>query len=266
MKISRVIAKCLIVALLLVGMMAARADANSSVYLIGYGDASENTLVNNALSSHGFSVTIGDPFYSFTGSSSLSSYNAVLVMPAFGGSGLDMPTAGQTALLNYVNGGGGLVTTEWVIWLAGTGRLTTLEAALPASSGGVYDYWGSAAYTKNVLDPIIDFNLPLSSYSFSLYSHGGTESQLTAKGGATVFFDSTYAGLGVYGGLVGWGVGSGRVISFSVLAAQNDADFQQLLANSLQWSTNVTAPIPGSILLLGSGLVGLAAMRKRFIK
>ncbi len=271
MKVRRVIAKCLVFSLILVGMMVVHAGAipGPTVYLIGAGNSTDNTLVSNTLTSDGYSVTIGATYDAFSGAA-LSSFNAVLLMPGFPGTGSDMLAAGQSALLNYVNAGGGLVTTEWSIWLAGTGRLTTLQAAFPATSGGNYTYAPSTIYFQNVANSIIDYNLPASPITFNpLLSEDGTESALSPSGGTQVFFDSSYGGTtdNGYAGVVGWTYGSGKVISLSLLAGNTDPNFQQLLANSVTWAEGTsTVPVPDTILLLGTGLFGLAAMRRRFIK
>jgi hypothetical protein len=261
MKACILLTKCFFVSLIITGMMAIPAGA-TSIYLIGAGDSSQDSLVQNSLATQGYTVIIGDAYSAFSGSVSLSPYGAVLLMPGFSDNGLDMPTTGQTALLNYVKGGGGLVTTEWSIWLAATSRLTTLKSAFPVTSGGKYQSTTSTIYFKNVLDPVIDYNLSASSYSFSnLVNLAGTESALTAKSGATVFFDSSYGGStpSIYEGVVGWTYQSGRVISLSTPAAENDLNYQQLLANSIAWADPPTPPVPepSTLFLLGSGLAGL---------
>ncbi len=272
MKTFSFFTKCILLVTVLILATALQAGA-ANVYVLGAGDAGEDTRVKSVLESFGHSVTIGQVYSSFTGSVSLTPYNAVLLMPNYSWSA-DMPTTGQSALLNYVSGGGGLVTTEWTIWGAETGRLGTLAPALPATSGGAYTYATPTTYFRNVADPIIDYNLLHAySYIFTLTNLSGTESRLTPKSGATTWFTTSYGGVSDtgYAGVVGWTYGSGRVISLSTLAAENElanADYRQLFSNTVTWvaGESVPVPIPGALWLLAPGLAGLAAVRRRFTR
>ncbi len=235
--------------------------------MIGAGKAGQNSQVQTFLSTYGYTVTIGDTYSTFSRSSDfLGSYNAVLLMPGFSDDGLDMPTAGQTALLNYVQTGGGLVTTEWSAWLTSRSYLQTLSEAFPVSSVGTYRSTTSTTYFQSTYDSVIDYNLPASSYTFNnLRNSGGTESILTANDGATVFFTSSIASGAV--GVAGWTYGSGRVISLSLLAAESDPNYQQLLANSIAWADPPTAvPEPSTLFLLGSALAGLWFWGRKKVK
>ena len=108
----------------------ARAD---NVLLLSTGVTAEDNAVVNLLTADGHTVSVGPQYQSYTGGD-LSGYSAVILLPNNTTIGGNIPTAGQTALVNYVNGGGGLVTGEWTVWgTAGDHFNQTLEAVIPVA-------------------------------------------------------------------------------------------------------------------------------------
>jgi len=60
-------------------------------------------------------------------------------------------------------------------------------------------------------------------------------------------------------GLVGWGYGNGRVISFSTLIGEvelTDANYAKLFQNSVNWVTATPVPVPGAFWLFASAMIG----------
>ena len=102
------------------------------ILLITGGDSSNDAALKTALQAGGNSVTIGPTLYNFTGAD-LSGYNAVMLSPNGTYSSLppDMPVSGQQALVNYVNNGGGLITSGEVSVLnsGAPHEFTTLQPA-----------------------------------------------------------------------------------------------------------------------------------------
>jgi hypothetical protein len=160
----------LLTALVSFSPSATLADA---VLLIGSGDSTNNALLRSILTAQGDAVTVGPTYTNFAGGN-LSGYSDVLLVP--NGSYVpmgDMPVSGQQALFNYVNSGGGLVTSEWLMQDIVNGhQFQTLFPVLPFSPG--FDVATSntpitfSALTK---DPVMNANLP---NSFTFPTGNGT--------------------------------------------------------------------------------------------
>jgi hypothetical protein len=167
-----------------------------------------------------------------------------------------MPAAGQAELLSYVNGGGGLVTSEWTIWkTAEQADFGTLSAALPVIPNTAYS--NGVLFTYSVVTPNATLNSGVpSSFSFTADPIAGTSTQFAAKPGATTYYTSNLDFVGGSQGLIGWGYGAGHVISFSTVAGPGelgDPNYGQLFGNAVAWSTGATGAVPEpSSLALGS--------------
>jgi hypothetical protein len=103
-------------------------------------DADE-TAVQTLLDDNGQTASVGPSISTFTGTD-FSDISSVILLDGDGSTtGFQMPTAGQTALLNFIQAGGGLVTGEWSVWTNDDeGNLTTLAPAFPVVPTTVFDY------------------------------------------------------------------------------------------------------------------------------
>lgn len=233
-----------------------------SVYLFSSGDNTWDNALSTALTTYGHNVTLGVQFVEFD-TENISAFDVALLTAGPNYNTGDMPGAGQTNLVNFVNAGHGLVTGEWSVWMPTANKFLNLEPLFPTTFGPDWTTPTTTTYTQAGSDPIINAGLP-GSFTFN---NGTGESQLAARGGASVFYTtSTWQDAA---GLAGWTYGSnnGRVANFSVLLSASEMDddnFALLLGNTVEWAGN-PVPIPGALWLLGSGLglLGLGGLRRR---
>ncbi len=130
-----------------------------NIYLMSTGNAEADTAIINALQAFGHTVTLGVEKQNFDGSQSLVGYKVVLLTDSYNWNSSGMPDAGQTALLNFVNQGGGLITGEWILWARD--QFAILAAVFPTFYGDGYSHASPTTYTRNVTDPIMNANLPV---------------------------------------------------------------------------------------------------------
>jgi len=245
-------------ALGLVILVSSRASA-SSVLVTASGDATFDSSVVNMLTSYGHSVTLGPEWHTWDGSFDLVPFETVYLQTNYNW-GHYMPLAGQSAFVDYVSGGGGLVTTEWLTFQMGTQvpyTMPILEAILPGKYSGTYRTAGPATYTRSTPHTVLNAGLP-DSFSFEVTFVAGTETLINAKAGATVFYIGDFSPAG----LVGWSYGSGRVLSFSTVNADAqiaDPNFSRLISNSV---TFLAVPEPTTLIALAGG-IGLLVRRRR---
>jgi hypothetical protein len=153
-------------------------------------------------------------------------------------SGVLMSDTGQQQLAAWVNAGGRLVTSEWVIYYSAPGyRFGTLAPILPAVQTYSFTAQPTTTYTRITPDPTIDLNVP-STFTFAMTSYAGTETLAGPKPGATAYYGtSTNASAA---GLMGWRVGSGSVFSFTSTCGPSqvsDPSFGTLFANVIGGAT-----------------------------
>ncbi len=214
-----------------VAFLTARAGA-ANVYVMSSGDPVTDAAVSAALTSRGHTVTVGVQFLAFDGTQSLAGFNTVYLQSNYNWAQGVMPVAGQQAVLNFVNAGGRLVTSEWTLWKAwAQGDFAVLAPAFASEPSGTYGVALQVTYDQATPDPVINAGLP-GQLTFALESYAGTETYLMARAGATTYYTST--GNPGVGGLTGWSQGSGSVFCFSTTcgpAQLADSNFGRLFAN-----------------------------------
>lgn len=252
------------IALLLGVVGTVSASQAISVYVTTSGSTSLDNLVVTKLTGFGHTVTLGTAWHSITASTPLSNFDAVYFQANHNWTAA-MSEASQQAVVDYVQAGGGLVTSEWTIYNIGvrgtsSNGLQVLGAAMPSTYGNSWHTPAQQTYTRNAVDPTVGAGLP-SSFTFGVQSISGGETLLLPKSGATRFFNTGYTVSGVTGaGLVGWGYGAGRVLNFSTVNGDqqwNDPNFSRLVSNSLVYAA---VPEPAT---MGAMLIGLAALARR---
>ena len=223
--------------------LAAAATAQTRVLVLSSEEPTLDNLVVATLEAQGLTATLGPSYALFTSSYNLDNTDVVYLQANFNWTSGPMPTDGQQHLLSFVQGGGGLVTCEWVQYYVFFSNFTLLEPAMPVNSDGTYHTTVSTTFNLVTSDPVmtagVSANIPLNLTSFA-----GTEVELVAKPGATTFF-TTNSWSPEPVGLAGWDYGSGRAVSFSTVNgnAQFDSpDFARLFGNAMKWADGGAAP------------------------
>ncbi len=96
-------------------------------------DDSTGTMLGAILTTAGHDVTNLGSYYDYAGAD-LGGYDLVFMLSGYE-YGWDLADSVQQALLDYVSGGGTLVTTEWITY---SGNLDLLDPALPLAYDGGY--------------------------------------------------------------------------------------------------------------------------------
>ena len=229
--------------------LAASASA-SNVLVLSSGNAALDALVKSTLESRGHTASIGPQYTAFTSSVSLAGYDVVYFQANVNYLAGDMPVSGQTALKTWINAGGGLVTSEWVVNIAGTGMLQTIRGAFAVSPNIDYRNDPTATYTIVTANPVLRMGLPVQ-FPMPLTSYDGTEGRLVPKTGAFTFYKTEPFVEGPGAGVVGGAYGAGRVIHLSTTMGTAQLDSlagQFLLGNAVTWAGR-----DRSVLVISSG-------------
>jgi hypothetical protein len=252
---------------LMAAVFAFSTSANAAnVYVTASGNVIEDSLVQDTLVANGNSVTVGDAWYQQNGTQSFAGYDVVLLLNNYNWSAGSMSTAGQQSFVDFVNAGGGVVTSEWMVWriAASAPDYSALATIIPVVPSTAFNGAGLTTYSQNTANATINAGLP-NSFTFDLGSISGTETQFQARPGASVFYSSSNGGgLANAGGLIGWDFGGngGRVASFSTLIGQTElanANYALLLNNTINWAANsAPVPVPASVWLFMSALLPIA--------
>ncbi len=230
MRLSKLLTALAVATVITSGVM-----AQIRVYVMSSGDAATDNAVLGALTAGGHSPTLGVQYTEFDGSIDLSNYDVVYIQANYNWSAGTMPAEGQTYLVNWLSGGRGIVTCEWVLYLSSYAFSSLASQIFPASYNS-YRTTSTATFTRSVEDPILDSGVH-ATFTFPVDNYAGTESRITPKTGATAFYMSDFAPDGA--GLVGWQLANGgRVIQFSTTNGPSqlaDPNFRQLFNNAFRW-------------------------------
>jgi hypothetical protein len=186
--------------------------------VIGEGDLAAPFVC--MLEADGFVVDRSPDDAAFDGSTELTAFDVAVVLDGTE-YGTDMPMTGQAALASFIDGGGGLVSTEWLLWEHATsGNYATLAPVVPATYAGSY----AQTTTYRVATPahVIATGLPT---SFTAPAHWVSRIAQTSSGEAVATEDDGDP-------LVVAGAhGAGRAVHFA--AASDYAGFRWLSSAEL---------------------------------
>ncbi len=235
----RIIKFSVFIAMVFVGVRANALD----VYVLGTSNPDADEALSVAITSGGHTATTGSTWDQFDGSQSLDAYDVVVFAPSYNWNAPDMPPAGQQAIVDFVDAGGGLVTGEWLYYNLANGDIQAIQHIAPAIYAG-YAYSPTLTYERATPNATLDDSVP-ASLSFATDDVAGTHSRLTPKQGAVGFYRHTATG--DYG-LIGWNRGAmgGRVASFSTvigLVELSDANYAALFVNAVEWAASGAEPL-----------------------
>lgn len=221
--------------------MMSRAALCADVLIVSAGSTVTDNALVSALVDNGHTATVGPRYWEFDASFDLSPFDVVYIQGNGNWTQSDMPVDAQSKILNFAQAGGGIIFSEWVVWMvAQRGVFQVLSAAMPAQPSNTWRNISSITMTESESDPFINQGLP-ESFTMPLTSFNGTETYLLPKANATVFYDSDWIRNGQAGGaVIGWDLCGGRVVNFSTTNGLNqiqDANFQVLLSNLVTWVT-----------------------------
>lgn len=211
-------------------------QASLEVYVLSGGDAQTDSVVVNAFDAIGHEVTLGVASHEWDGSQqNLAGFDAVVLLNNHNWNAGRMPAAGQDSLVSFVEDGGALVASEWVMYNTRVGRYPELAPVWAADYTGFVS-GSETSYSRETPNPLLDGGVD-ASFALDKNNLAGSEATIVPKSGATAFYSSSDTG---QAGLIGWDYEGGRVMNFSTLVThqemQNDS-YRALLTNSVAWAS-----------------------------
>ena len=220
---------------LVLGALGPASASAHDVLVLSSGSTALDDQLRTILQDQGHVVTLGNEFTGFSGEG-LAGQKVVVLLPNLGDESGDMPLAGQNALVNFVSAGGGLVTSEWTIYMSAFRSFAAIVPVLPVLPNVSYSESRSITYKEATPDPLLNSGVP-STLTFTADNYYGTETYFAPRRDATVFYTSAGGSGGA--GVVGWQFGSGRVIQFSTVLGTlelGNATYGRLVANAVSWA------------------------------
>jgi hypothetical protein len=194
-------------------------------------DATEGDF-NTILTSGGMKVTVAQVYgYEWDGTNPSPRDFDIVILPdayAYGG----MPAAGQEALVEFVNAGGGLIMTEWVTYESSWGAYVSMHDLLLYEPSQWNYAVGTEIFTVVQDHPITAGLPPLFSVPYHAGNPGGV------KPDATVLISGSMLPSAV----AVKQYGAGRIVQFAVAGNYvgtpfiSSPDMQTLLINSVKWA------------------------------
>lgn len=216
----------------------------ASIYVFATGNAPIDQQVVTALTAEGHDVTLGQGVSGFNNLNVISSFDCVYLQANYN-YGFLWNNTQQQAMIDYIRAGGGLVTAEWVLWMAGTSTsyFNLLRSEFPSVEASPWDSRGAVTYTVQTSDPIMSAGVP-SPFTTNTTSIAGVYTIVSSiKAGATSFYKEGSTHL-----VTGWTRGNGRVVNFNTVNGENqltNLNFRKLLGNSFRWVSSNPPTGPG---------------------
>jgi len=110
----------------------------------------------------------------------LKEYQVLMLTNGYNWSSRTFAVSEQDTIKNFVNDGGGLITSEWILWNAYYGKLNSLKEVFAAEPSRTYRTENTVRYYEYKSDTILNHEVD-KDYDFSPGNvAGGTETTLTA--------------------------------------------------------------------------------------
>lgn len=228
----------------LVGLAGIASASAQSVYVFRTGNAAHDQLVVDSLNAEGLTATLGDPVSAFNNLSIISDFDAVYLQANFN-YGFTWSASQESVMMNYVASGGGLITAEWVVWMAAVNPayFPTMRNLFPVVPNSNWDSRGSVVYTRATADGVLNDGVP-NTFTTNTTSIAGVYTYFNAlRPGATSFYSEAGRSL-----VAGWDYSNGRVIMFNTVNGQlqlQNLNFRRLLGNAFKWVTATPLSGPG---------------------
>jgi hypothetical protein len=165
--------------------------SNPSIVLMSSGNGAQDLKFKNQLATLTNKAVNVIVLSSFDNSNNiLDTTDVVVLQNNYNWNSQTLTDSAQTALKTFVTKGGGLLTTEWVIYNMAQGLLKILKDVVPVIPTSAYTTKSPIRYIKNINDSILNTGVS-SDFIFLSQNIAGTETAIVeAKAGATIFYHS----------------------------------------------------------------------------